>query len=190
MPPKKKIDKEQIVNAVISLTDLKGWEAVTARAVADELKISTQPIYHEYRNMDELKEEAVKRGFEIYVEFVKERASRFESPALGQSVAYVRFATSHANLFKLLFCSKSLEYDSLDDMSHSIIEDTGIIKALMNITGLSEGDTYALHFRIWMAIHGLACMASSNTLKISDNEIAEFTKDMTISLTKHYKSKN
>lgn len=190
MPPKKKINKCQIVNAVITLTDLKGWEAVTARAVADELKISTQPIYNEYRNMDELKAEAVKRGFEIYVEFVKERASRYESPALGQSVAYVRFATAHANLFKLLFGSKSLVYDSLDDMSHSIIEDTGIIKALMNITGLSEDDTYALHFRIWMAIHGLACMASANTLNISDDEIAGFTKEMTIALTKYYKSKN
>lgn len=190
MPPKKKINRCQIVNAVITLTDLKGWEAVTARAVADELEISTQPLYNEFRNMDELKAEAVKRGFEIYVEFVKERASRYESPALGQSVAYVRFATAHANLFKLLFSSKSLVYDSLDDMSRSIIEDTGIIKALMSITGLSEDDTYALHFRIWMAIHGLACMASENSLNISDDEIAGFTKEMTIALTKYYKSKN
>lgn len=189
MPPKKKTSRAEIVDAVIALTDLKGWEVVTARSVAYELNISTQPIYHEFRNMEELKAEAVKRGFDRYVEFVKERARRFDSPALGQSVAYVRFATTHPNLFKLLFGSKSLEYDSLDDMSRSIIEDTGIIKALMKITGLSEDKTYALHLRIWMAIHGLACMASSNTLKITDEEIAEFTKEITIALTGYYKTK-
>lgn len=189
MPPKKKTSRAEIVDAVIALTDLKGWETVTARSVADELNISTQPIYHEFRNMEELKAEAVKRGFDRYVEFVKERARQFDSLALGQSVAYVRFATTHPNLFKLLFGSKSLEYDSLDDMSRSIIEDTGIIKALMKITGLSEDKTYALHLRIWMAIHGLACMASSNTLKITDDEIAEFTKEITIAFTGYYKTK-
>lgn len=61
MPPKVKIPREAIIEKAFELTKEYGFEKVTARLLASELKCSTQPVFHAFRNMEELKEEVYKR---------------------------------------------------------------------------------------------------------------------------------
>ena len=61
MPPKIKIPKEAIAQKAFELTRAYGFEKVTARLLAGELHCSTQPIFHAFRNMEELKEEVYKK---------------------------------------------------------------------------------------------------------------------------------
>ncbi|MFR5123406.1 MAG: TetR/AcrR family transcriptional regulator [Neglectibacter timonensis] len=62
MPPKVKIPKEAIIEKAFELTKVYGFEKVTARLLASELKCSTQPVFHAFRNMEELKEEVYKKN--------------------------------------------------------------------------------------------------------------------------------
>ena len=51
MPPKVKIPREAIIEKAFELTKAYGFEKVTARFLASELKCSTQPVFHAFSNM-------------------------------------------------------------------------------------------------------------------------------------------
>lgn len=61
MSATKKITKDMIVDAALEIFRAEGFDAVTSRRVAFKLGCSTQPIYFEYKNMDELKNDIVKK---------------------------------------------------------------------------------------------------------------------------------
>lgn len=182
MPPVIKTTKEQIINEAIELVEERGFEALTARSLAERLKISTQPIYREFKDMESLKTAALEKGFEIYLNEAKSCEG-----ALSQAVAYVRFAVRRGNLFNFLFRSKSCEYHSLEHMSHSILKDGNIISLLQELTHLENEQVYKLHFYIWMAIHGLCDIAANNKTTFSDREIEEFVKTLSSALTVYFK---
>ena len=55
MPAIKKISKETVIDAAVDVLREDGFSAINARSVAKKLGCSTQPIYHSFRNMEELK---------------------------------------------------------------------------------------------------------------------------------------
>lgn len=180
MPPAIKTDRAAIIEAAVEIIEAEGSSAVSARRVAKRLGISTQPIYREFSDMEELMKEALKRGYEIFANFI-------DGEALEQSVKYVGFAVEHKNLFNYLFRSRRCKYDGLCDMAHKLVDGTAIIEKLCGITGLDAETVYRLHLFDWMALHGLATMAADNEVKLSREEIAEFTETLTKALTAHFK---
>lgn len=57
MPPRVRFDKQAIVQAGLNVARRGGMEALNARAIARELGSSTQPLYRELSNMEELRGE-------------------------------------------------------------------------------------------------------------------------------------
>ena len=57
MPPKVKITKAMILNAVLKITQETGFESVNARSIANRLQCSTRPMFTCYENMEELKKD-------------------------------------------------------------------------------------------------------------------------------------
>ena len=55
MPPKVKITKEDIIKTAIDIVRDKGADAINARNIASVLNCSTQPIFSNFDNMEELK---------------------------------------------------------------------------------------------------------------------------------------
>ena len=53
MPPKVKISKEDIVNTALEL--IKNGEEINARSLAIRLNCSTQPIFSNFKTMEDLK---------------------------------------------------------------------------------------------------------------------------------------
>lgn len=174
------IDRASMLDAVMNIIERDGFSAVSARTVAGELGVSTQPIYREFGDMDGLRLAAIGRGFEIFSHYL-------EGEAIDQAVKYVMFATEHGKLFDFLFRGKHYTYDGLDGLSHSLIEDTRIIDKLQEITGLPREKVFRLHLCVWMALHGLATLAADNTTKLDAGEISTLTHEMTRALTMYYK---
>lgn len=59
MPPKSKINKQDILTSSLEIIRKSGFEEVNARSIAKEMNCSTNPIFRVYKNMDELKEELI-----------------------------------------------------------------------------------------------------------------------------------
>ena len=54
MPPACRFTREQIVAAALAITRERGFDAVTARAIADQLHASSKVIFSAFSGMDEL----------------------------------------------------------------------------------------------------------------------------------------
>ena len=54
MPPKSKINKQDILTSSLEIIRKSGFEEVNARSIAKEMNCSTNPIFRVYKNMDEL----------------------------------------------------------------------------------------------------------------------------------------
>lgn len=169
-----------MTDAVIDIIESEGPAAVSARSVAARLKLSTQPIYREFGDMEALTEAARERGFQIFWEYIK-------GDALEQAVKYVMFASEHKNLFRFLFCDAGYSYDGLTDLSHRLIPSTDIIDRIADITALPKEKAYRIHLYIWMALSGIAHCAVDNNMTVGGDEIKEFTTELTKALSKYYK---
>lgn len=61
MPSQKRITRSAIIGTAVSILRKEGYDGVNARKIAKELGCSTQPIYSEFGNMNELKAELKKK---------------------------------------------------------------------------------------------------------------------------------
>ena len=62
MPPAQKTGKDEIINAAFDIVREKGFCNLNARAIAKMLGVSTQPIFSNFKNMEDLKMEIVRKA--------------------------------------------------------------------------------------------------------------------------------
>lgn len=157
MPPKVKIQKETLVEKAFELTRLYGFDKVTARLLAGELNCSTQPIFHAFHNMQELKTEVYKKTQKFFEENMLQPPSDMNTPYfLSMGLKYVELAQKEKHLFHLLCMSDSgTKLESLYDLAKHIplpIEPEVFVKT-------------------WIFTHGIAVIVSTNTTNIAPEEI-------------------
>lgn len=188
MPRKAATDRRAVIDAVMEIIEEKGFEAVSARSIAAKLDVSTQPIYREFSDMNEVCDAAIERGFEMFAEYVFGGEEGGAQAAAVSAARYVMFAAEHGKLFEFLFRSRHYEYDGLDDLAHKLYT-TEMIDRLSAMTGLPRERTYRLHLCVWMALHGLASIASGNDVGVTEDEIKTLVREMTGALAAYYKEK-
>jgi AcrR family transcriptional regulator len=98
MPPKYKFKEKDIIDAAFRILQKKGMEAVTARAIAKELKTSTAPIYSQIKSMRKLKEALIERIWESYFEYLTKPITG--DVFLDYSIGFVLFALKEKHLFR------------------------------------------------------------------------------------------
>lgn len=160
MPRKTVILKEDIINAAVEIVRKDGYEALNARALANALGCSTQPIFSNFRNMEDLTQSVIRRSLEIYDDFVAREFMEPHGypPYKTNGMAYIRFAKEEKNLFKLLFMR-----DRTNDPNPTE-EKTfyDVLPLIMKATGLNKEQAALFHFEIWSAVHGIAVMVASS----------------------------
>lgn len=65
MARKKTITKEQILAAAYEVAATEGFTRFTARNIANKMNCSTQPIYLEFKNMDDLRQALLNKSMII-----------------------------------------------------------------------------------------------------------------------------
>lgn len=160
MPRKTVIHKQDIINAAVEIVRTNGYESLNARAIAQYLGCSTQPIFSNFRNMEDLTGNVVQRSLEIYNDFVAEEFRRPHDypPYKTNGMAYIRFAMEEKNLFKLLFMRDRTNESS--PAEESTFYD--VLPLIMKATGLDKEQASLFHFEIWAAVHGIAVMVASS----------------------------
>lgn len=117
MPPKKRIFKEDILEASIDVIRKQSASALTVRNIAAELQSSTQPIYSEFENLDCLKKELYKYASEKYLRF---SFTNYKELA----IAFLSFAKKEKELFKFLYLRRRDSGEKLpDDINYTVTVD-------------------------------------------------------------------
>lgn len=112
-----------------------GYDLLTTRKLAKELFCSTQPIYQAFANMNELKEELIKKAQETIVTYMLESNDNELPKELQYIFSYIQFAKKEKHLFQLIFTSGELKVNQWNELNlsdteidiHMIVYANGII---------------------------------------------------------------
>jgi AcrR family transcriptional regulator len=187
MAPKLKSTREQIIDTGLEIAREKGIEAITAREVGIRLNLSSRAGYSFFASVDELKEEVVKKIYDMLAEFLA-RDRNDADAFLKIGLNYIEFAKNQKELYQIIH-STGRKYEKTHKKT---IED-------MMINNLRHIDIYAnfttseikdVLFRMGIFTHGLADMLyQSEEGKYSDSFIRKLMSDTGEALIKSIISK-
>jgi len=175
MARKETVTKQMILDAAFEMAGENGYREVTARKLASHIGCSTQPIFRVYTSMEELQEEYIEKTVAFFGEFYKDYPRLYEEPFVDLGMAYISFAGKHKHLFELLFLSQQKNRRSLYEILNG--QDGNVMKEIRKATADGCSDSEDLFMRMWIFIHGAACMTITGDYDLS----AQATARMLIS---------
>ena len=113
MPARKKIHKEDILEAAVRVVREQGASALSVRNIAKELHVSTQPLYSEFENFDSLKEELLLFARQKYIQIHPHRYKDF-------GLALLHFAKDEKELFKFIFIRSRDKEEQIEDVNYDL----------------------------------------------------------------------
>lgn len=179
MPARKKIGKEDIIDACLNIIRKDGMDALNARKIAKALGCSTQPLFYYYENMDEIKNEVLQEISKLFNQALLK--SNYDQPVYKDiGVNYIRFASNEPEFFKIMFQSKMNKemFDFIDLTGSS----SQIFETISKQTGLSLENAKQFHLKMWLYVNGIASLVAHQTIEFSDDEIDYLLKEQYMSL--------
>ena len=174
MPPKARINKEDIVNKAICLIQSEGVLSLNARSLASKLNCSTQPIFSNFATMDDLQQAVILSVYNIYLGFIKNEVESNKYPrykAFG--MAYIRFAQEEKELFKLLFMHerKKNNLTPTVDFNESV-------EMIMIANNVSKEIAELMHMEMWACVHGIGTMLATSFCSLEWDYISNILTDV------------
>lgn len=170
---KKEIDKQRILDAAYKLAVRGGIESLTARNTAKAVNCSTQPIYLEFENMQDLRNQVLaKISDELKSNTLQQNFTG--EPLIDLDLSYLYFAKEHVDLFRAMFLDGKFGNQMIVDTLMGL----GLEKFKQQFDAEQFSEERLNHIVIsnWIAATGLA------TLLI--NKMANFTQAQMISVLK------
>lgn len=184
MAPKNKFTREEMVEAALQVVREKGIDALTAKALAEELGISTQPVFTCFATMDVVKEEVRAAAERVYDSYAAE-GLRQDIPFRGFGMQYVRFAKEEPELYRLLFLTKGEgNFDAMGAMKRS---QTKVRPYIEQTYHLSAGDANRYFRDLWLVVHSIAILMVTGACPYTDKEIGQILASFSLSICKAIK---
>lgn len=185
MAPRNKYTREEMVEAAVRVVREKGIDALTAKALAGELGVSTQPVFTCFHTIEEAKREVRVAAERVYDRYVED-GLRMKVPFLGVGMQYIRFAKEEPQLYRLLFLTTNENGNSsvMDALYHS--QDL-VRESLQQIYHI-DAPTADRYFRdMWLVVHGLATLVVTGDCPYSEEEMGHILTGFSVSLFKSIK---
>ena len=182
MAPKNKFTRQQLAAAAMDVVRRQGAGALTAKAVAEALDISTRPIFTCFGTMEALRADVCALAQQRFDEYVAE-GLRQEIPFLGYGKQYARFAREEPELYRLLMLTSG-DGAALRAMRHSQELVRPSLMEIYHITA-AEADYY---FRdMWLVSHSIATLIVTGNMDYTPEELEQITVGFSLSLCKSIK---
>ena len=185
MAPKNKFTREEMIAAALKIVRRSGTGSLTAKAIADELGISTRPVFTCFGTMDTVKNEVRQAAEEIYNGYIS-AGLKEKIPFFGLGMQYIRFAKEEPELYRLLFLMQTADGSNgaFQSMVHSQETARGSLVKIYNMTE-AEADRY---FRdLWLVVHSIATLIVTDCCPYSDREIENILTGFSISICRSIK---
>lgn len=167
MPPMIRFTQDAVLSAAFELVRRNGLSGLNARAVAQELGSSTQPIFRLFSGMDELRGGVIAMAQERMQEFMSQALKGSDTPYLTMGISYVLFARDEPELFKVLFMR-----DESIDIERILPIPEELLQTIQSQTGLTPEHAKILHGWLWIFTHGLAVSIATKSCCISEERLA------------------
>lgn len=185
MAPRNKYTREEMVEAAVRVVQEKGIDALTAKALASELGVSTQPVFTCFHTIEEAKREVRSAAERVYDKYVEE-GLRMKVPFLGVGMQYIHFAKEEPQLYRLLFLTTNEEGNSsvMDALYHS----QELVRESLQQTYHIDAQSADRYFRdMWLVVHSLATLVVTGGCPYSEEEMGHILTGFSVSLCKSIK---
>ncbi len=174
MARKKTITKDQILNAAYNVVATEGFSRFTARNIASKMKCSTQPIYLEFKNMDDLKA-ALFEKIRNYLENDLFSVEKTGDHLIDLVLNYTEFAVKEKAMYRALYIENYSGNDVMNKFSHEVFDKT--IAKEARLKDISQEKKQLLFAGTWIVATGLASLMSSGLINLSQKEIISITEN-------------
>jgi hypothetical protein len=165
--------KEQILKAAYEVVEKEGFAGFTARNIAKKMGISTQPIYLEFKNMDDLKNTLLDEIYDhLYNEVFPKVYTGDKLVDLG--ISYIRFAKEQPHLFSAIYVEEYGGGKKMHDFSYNYFYN--LIKHHEKYKNLSDEEIAGFHTGSWITVTGIATLSSSGIINPSVEELAKMVQ--------------
>ncbi len=185
MPPKIRITKEDIVKTAVDIVRKDGDTVLNARRIAGEMNCSTQPVFSNFRTMEELRNAVVEAAADVYAAYVNAEMDAGKYPVYkATGMAYVRFAAEERELFKLLF----MRPRSAQEIAEKNPAVEPVFAMVRDTTGIAGDAAKRFHLEMWSCVHGIAVMLATDYLPLDEGLVSEMLTDVFVGLKKLYEA--
>ncbi len=175
MARKETITKSFLIDTAFLLAKQEGIENVTARKLAAKAGCSTQPIFRLYANMEDLWREIFVKAVDFFSFFYDKCPEDNAEPFVDLGMGYISFAKREPELFKMLFLTNNTYNISMYEILNG---SNGIVATQMTKAKQSgcanPGDLFT---KMWIFIHGAACMCITGDYDLDDAQTVELLKN-------------
>lgn len=185
MAPRNKFTREEMVEAAVRVVREKGIDALTAKALASELGVSTQPVFTCFHTIEEAKREVRTAAERMYDSYMEE-GIHMKVPFLGVGMQYINFAKEEPQLYRLLFLTTSEDGSSsvMDALHHS----QNLVRESLQQTYHIDAQTADRYYRdMWLVVHSLATLVVTGGCPYSEEEMGHILTGFSVSLCKSIK---
>ena len=185
MPPKVKFQRDEIVRAALNVVRKKGIDAVTAREVAAELRVSPGPIFTWFNTMDQLRREVYEAARERYREYI-ERGLAGPVPFMDMWRQFLRFAWNEPELYRLLFLTrlKGVSGGAMDALRFS--QDLAR-EELMRIYNMDADAADGFFRDLWLVAFSFGTLIVTGDCPYTEEEMLAVGAEVSLSVCKAYK---
>ena len=168
MSRKASVTESMILDSAFALMQEEGFEQVTARKLAAKAGCSTQPIFRLYENMDQLIGKVYNRAAAYFAAFCEAYPQKESLPFIDLGMAYISFAAKEKNIFGLLFMSGHRGEKSMYELLNG--EKGTVGREVARAAAKGARNPGELFMKLWIFIHGSACMALTGDFDLSETE--------------------
>lgn len=177
MAPKNKFTREEMVAAAVAVVQKGGEEALTAKALAEALGTSTQPVFTCFGTMEALKAEVYAAAEQIFNRYALAGLQQ-KVPFFGYGMQYIRFAREEPELYRILFLTKRAGNTTVNTMQRM---SNAIQPVLMRVYKLTAIQANRYFRDVWLTAHSLATLVVTGNCPYSDGEIAKILTGCSLS---------
>lgn len=170
MARKKEIFKQQILEVAYKMAIENGVDSLTARKVAEAADCSTQPIYLEFKNMNDLRHQVLEMIQE------KLKSSVFEEsfvgdPLIDLELSYIYFAAKHPELFRAMYVEGKFGSADISEFSMEI----GLRKLEESYpeNDFSEDKKRNIVTGSWIIATGIGALVATGMIEINQDQMVE-----------------
>lgn len=176
MPPATKITKEMILACGYELVKTNGIENINARNIAKSLGCSTQPIYSQFPNMEELKQSIHDLACENFEQDVR-NGDPSVSFLRSSYLKLVNLAKTQDKVFQLIFLSKYCKGEDFFHARMTFESNKKIWNELKVTYQLDEKQCSDIMERISLLVHGIATLIATSNMQYTEEQIISIVEN-------------
>lgn len=168
MAIRRTISREKILDVAYKMAISNGLDGMTARSIAKTGHFSTQPLYLEFNNMDEIRADVLGRiSHELRTKTLQQ--SYTGKALIDLDLSYINFAQKHVKLFRAMFVDGKFGSQIIADT----LMDLGIEKFKQQYanTDYSEEKIRDIVVANWISTTGMAALVVNKIAKFSQEQI-------------------